>query len=104
MITAIFYKKSGNLSGFKVSGHAEYDDIGFDIVCAGVTSAVQLTANLITESFGIKAEVVAQDNIVSLKVENVCEVSSKLIDGLRNHLELISQQFEGTISLKISEV
>jgi uncharacterized protein YsxB (DUF464 family) len=104
MITAIFYKKSGNLTGFKVKGHAGYADLGYDIVCASVTSAVQVVANLITENFGIKANVVAKDDFVSLEAENASETLDKLIEGLRNHLDLISLQFEGTISLKISEV
>ena len=49
MIVAEFLKKNGNITGFKVSGHAGYDDIGKDIVCASVSSAVMMTANLITE-------------------------------------------------------
>ena len=104
MITAVFYKKGRKFSGFRVSGHAGYADYGQDIVCASVTSAVQLTANLITESFGIKAEAEAADNAVTLQIAETCEEASRIIDGLKTHLELLSEEFENTITTKISEV
>ena len=59
MIVAEFFRKNGEITGFKVSGHAEYDESGRDIVCAGVSSAVMMTANLITEIFRFEAEVSA---------------------------------------------
>ena len=49
MIRVEFTKSGELLTSFSVSGHAGYDDYGHDIVCASVTSAVQLTANGITE-------------------------------------------------------
>lgn len=104
MITAVFYKKDGKLSGFRVIGHAGYADYGYDIVCASVSSAVQLTANLITENFGISAEASAENDTVTLMVAETCEEASKIIDGLRMHLELLSEEFENTIITKISEV
>ena len=59
MIVAEFFRKNGEITGFKVSGHAGYDESGRDIVCAGVSSAVMMTANLITEIFRFEAEVSA---------------------------------------------
>ncbi|HFE9852461.1 ribosomal-processing cysteine protease Prp [Enterococcus sp. DIV1420a] len=38
MIKATFKKKNHELYWFKVEGHAEFADIGQDIVCAGVSS------------------------------------------------------------------
>ncbi len=104
MITAVFYKKGRDFSGFRVSGHAGYAEYGHDIVCASVSSAVQLTANLITESFGISADVSAEDNAVTLRVAETCEEASGIIGGLMTHLELLSEEFENTIITKISEV
>ncbi len=42
MISIIFYKSGGRLTGFCCSGHSGYSDAGSDIVCAAVTSAVRL--------------------------------------------------------------
>ena len=48
MIQAKILRRNGRTAGFSVSGHAGYADSGKDIVCAAVSSAVQLTANGIT--------------------------------------------------------
>jgi len=104
MITAVFYKKSGSLTGFKVSGHAGYADAGEDVVCASVSSAVQLTANLITENFGIKSDIVVDENAVTLKVVEIGEEAGRILDGFKTHLELVSKEFKNTIIIKISEV
>lgn len=69
MIVAEFFRKNGEITGFKVSGHAGYDMFGKDIVCAGVSSAVMMTANLVTEIFGFEAEVSAVDDTVTLKTD-----------------------------------
>ena len=57
MIRVEFTKSGELLTSFSVSGHAGYDDYGHDIVCASVTSAVQLTANGITEVLKLPAKV-----------------------------------------------
>ncbi len=54
MINADFQKKDSVIIGFSVKGHAEFADEGEDIVCASVSSAVQLVANAITDFFAIK--------------------------------------------------
>ena len=68
MIKAKFFQKNGKLTGFEISGHAGFDLYGKDIVCASVSSAVQLTANGITEILGKKADVSVLDNLVSLSL------------------------------------
>ena len=62
--------KAGELVGFSVSGHAGYADAGEDIVCAAVSSAVQLTANGITEILGLSASVEAEGDTVSLRLQS----------------------------------
>lgn len=105
MIIAEFSRKNGEITGFKISGHAGYDDYGRDIVCASVSSAVQLTANMITEIFGYDAEVSAEGDTVILKTTGSGEENlQKLFEGLRLQLDLISQEFKGTIKIKFTEV
>lgn len=105
MIVAEFLKKNGNITGFKVSGHAGYDDIGKDIVCASVSSAVMMTANLITEIFGYKADVSVCGDTVALKTDfPEDEILSKLYSGLQMQIKEISGEFNGTIKLKFTEV
>lgn len=105
MITVEFFTSGNVIGGFKVSGHAGYDDAGLDIVCAAVSSAVQHTANLITEIFGYEAEVTANNNAVTLKAVSYDDSTlQKLFKGLILHLEVLSEDFKGTIKLKYTEV
>ncbi len=106
MITAEFFIREDEIIGFKVYGHADYADIGEDVVCAGVSSAVMLTVNTITESFGIAADITAIENEISLTLPSgVKDKNAKLIiEALRTHLGIISQEFDGTISILNLEV
>lgn len=38
-----FFKKNGSLIGYRASGHSGYSEEGSDIVCASISSALQLT-------------------------------------------------------------
>lgn len=105
MIIAEFFRKNGEITGFKVSGHAGYDESGKDIVCASVSSAVMMTANLITEIFGFAADVSAVNDTVTLKTDIFCDrVLQGLYKGLVMQTEQIAQEFNGTIKIKYSEV
>ena len=57
MIRAEFLQSEGKYRGFRVKGHAGYAESGQDIVCAAVTSACMLAANIITDGFHISAKV-----------------------------------------------
>lgn len=109
MIVANFLSKSGKLIGFKVCGHSDYDESGKDIVCASVSSAVQLVCNTITECFKSDAEISVD------KVQGICltltehsnsgdNSSILLIEGLKLHLETLVKEFSGNIKVKITEV
>ena len=105
MIEAVFERKNGRLCGFSVRGHAGYADAGEDIVCAAVSSAVQFTTILITESFQEQDEE-RQDGdriTVRLKAPDMGQ-SARVIGGLYQHLQYISEDYPGTISIQIMEV
>ena len=105
MIVAEFFRKNSEIIGFKIKGHARYGGYGKDIACASVSSAVMLTANMITESFGYEAEVSDENEAVVLKAELFGDgVLQKIFNGLIMHLEMLSQEFEGTIKIKFTEV
>lgn len=106
MINAVFLSKKGTLTGFSISGHAMYDTYGNDIVCASVSSAVQMTANLITDGFNIKALVNQKDGKISLRVTDSQNVDTAdiIIKSFMSHLSFISEDYKGTITITISEV
>ncbi len=105
MIRANFTRTEGKLTAFSLSGHAGYDEFGKDIVCASVTSAVQLTANAITEVLKVKADVKVLDNQINMKLPKNCpQEAFSFMDALLLHLEILAEDFEGTIKVKVSEV
>jgi uncharacterized protein YsxB (DUF464 family) len=105
MTIAEFYRKNGEITGFKVKGHSGYAEQWNDIVCASVSSAVMLTANLITEIFGYKADVSAVDDTVTLKTNVPCDtVLRGLYNGLVMQLQEIASEFQENLKIQFTEV
>ena len=104
MIRAEFFCSGSSLTGFSVSGHAGFADPGEDIVCASVSSAVQMAANGITEILALKAEVTVEENRVSLSLKAPSKMGEAFLQALRLHLKLLSEDYPKTIILVNSEV
>ncbi len=104
MIKARFFRRGEELIGFSVSGHAGYADSGSDIVCAAVTTAVNMTANGITEIAQIRAAVNVSENEVQLKVEETTSESALLLQSMRLQIELLQEQFPKNIRIQDMEV
>ncbi len=104
MVTAKFTQKDGKLAAFDVSGHAGFANAGEDIVCAGVSSALQLTANGITEVVGAKAQVKVEENWISLKLMAPDQRAEDFMRAFLLQLNLLSEAYPNTISINVSEV
>ncbi len=103
MIRAEFYEKKGLLTGFKFSGHSGYAEAGEDVACAAVSSAVQLTANIL-EELGCSPDVKVGDNVIECICGNGGDVPSGVLNVLKQHFEAILEEFPNTIKIIISEV
>ncbi len=103
MIRAEFYEKQGLLTGFRFSGHSGYAEAGEDVVCAAVSSAVQLTANILGE-FGLQPKITVGDNVIECICEDGGEIPPRLLNVLKQHFEAILEEFPNTIKIIISEV
>ena len=104
MIRVLAYKRENAYIGFSVSGHAGFAEYGKDIVCASVTSAVQLTVNGICEILGQKADVTVKENEIALRLFQVNSEAEAFLKALFLHLDLLSQDYIGTIQLTDVEV
>ncbi len=103
MIRAEFFQSGSVHTGFRISGHAGYAGAGKDIVCAAVSSAVQLTVNA-ADAFGCKFSAVAENDTVKCVISSPDENSSRLLEVLRHHLEAVSDEFPKTIKIITTEV
>jgi hypothetical protein len=102
MIAADFFRnESDMLTGFRVSGHAGLADLGYDVCCASVSSAVMMTANTITEAFKLDADIKVDDNEISLSMKEPDENADKVLMGLLIHLYNLKDEFPGHIKLKV---
>lgn len=102
MITVKLLRSADQYRSFCVSGHAGYAASGEDIVCAGVTSAVQLTVNGICEVLGVKAQLTVRENQVSLTLPaDAVPTASLFLEALALHLTLLSEDYPDCISLEI---
>ncbi len=103
MIRAEFYETKGKLSGFRISGHAGLAARGRDVACAAVSSAVQLTVNLLDE-FGCSPFVKAGENVIKCTADSCSDDASRMLERLKQHFEAILEEFPNTIKITISEV
>lgn len=105
MIRAEFFYKKGEPVSFKVSGHSGYAESGKDIVCAAVSSAVQMAVNGITEIVKISCKVnVGADSVECVLPEGSRPAAWHFISALRLQLKNLSEDFPNTINLIITEV
>ncbi|MBR6337281.1 MAG: ribosomal-processing cysteine protease Prp [Ruminococcus sp.] len=105
MIRADFYRdRDSRLLGLHISGHAGLAEEGEDVVCAAVSSAVMMTCNTITEVYKINAKVNVEDNDILLKlVSDDKGDGDRLLLGLMLQLDLISQDYPGTLKIGVND-
>lgn len=107
MIRVCFFRRSGRVAGFSVKGHAGYAEAGNDIVCAGVSSAVQTASNTITEAAGVPARVSVRGGTVTLLLphtlsEKESALCGVVLQGLRLQLTTLAAEFPGRIRVRDS--
>lgn len=97
MIEVILKTKEKRLVGFQVSGHAGYDEIGKDIVCAAVSVITYNAINTLEEIIKLKEELRynIRENFIELEI-----YPQKLSKELLHDTQLIMKSFEmGIISV-----
>lgn len=94
MIKVLIKEKS-----ITISGHANYDLYGKDIVCAAVSSAVITTVNGIL-SIDDTAIEVNENGKVEIKILKDDEIVNKLIDNMINLLTELQKDYKDNIDIR----
>ena len=96
-----FLSKNESLYGFEIKGHSSVDcnDDEGKIVCAAVSSAAYMTANTITEIIGDECEIDVSDALMCVKVINVSQKTTAVLEGLKLHLTELSKQYSKRIKI-----
>jgi len=100
MVKVTFYTGEQGFARVSVKGHADFAPGGEDIVCSGISSAVMLTANGITEILGETAGVKLLENEVDICLPaqpNPCAVA--FLQALHLHATLLQQQYPKHITV-----
>jgi len=72
----------------EIKGHADYASEGYDIVCAGISTAVSMTLNLLDKfglSYNIKNQIVEKGNVLietDMSDSRVITIMDNLVDCL----------------------
>ena len=82
-----------------VSGHANYDKYGKDIVCAGVSAIVTGGINAI-ESEIKNVEIINEENKLGIKVINNNEKIQIILNTMLIQLETIENSYKKYIKIK----
>ena len=99
MIKVIFFIKGENISGFSLTGHADYDDYGKDTVCAAVASAALMTANTVTEIIKADADASAEDGSIKLKVKKDSDTVQTVLKGFKLHIKELAKEYPENIKV-----
>ena len=100
MVNARFCRGESGFVSVRVSGHALFAQEGKDIVCAGVTSAVMLTANGITEILKENAKVELLENEIGVTLPTQPTGGAlAFLQALHLHLTLLQQQYPRHITV-----
>ena len=88
-----------NNNQIMISGHANYDNLGKDIVCASVSSIIYTTLNAIKCLKDNTVKVIDEGTMIIEILEND-EITSKLIMNMMNLLKDLASDYPKNIIVK----
>ena len=107
MITVKVYSDNKRIIGIEVSGHSGYEEVGKDIVCSSVSTAMILSINLL-EKFNADIKYVSDEKIplISLDIlsfdDSTEQIVQTILVNLVENLNEVSKNYKKY--LKIYEI
>jgi len=95
----------GNVKSFTVSGHAGYAEKGEDIVCAAISSAVQMLEMQIAQVIGEnKASFEEKDVEISYRIPNLSAEEkfavNNMVNGFMGYMQSVSKHYKDYLTFK----
>lgn len=97
---SLVYKK--NEAVIEVKGHAGYADYGHDIVCASISTACIITANLIDKldlRYNI-LDLVCDEGYFRLQIKTTDNVTLSIFENLAETLDSLQAQYPKYVKMK----
>lgn len=100
MIRCKFVSSDGLFKSFEITGHAQYDKKGKDIVCAAVSTVAQHTARALEKE---GSQITVKDGY--LRVWNIPnqEIAQRFVLELIETLKDLAEQFPTYINVEVSD-
>ncbi len=100
MISISLKEKDDKINYIKISGHADYAESGFDIVCASISCIAITTVNslirydnnsiLYTEHDGLlELGIMKHDNIIDMLVDNMIDLLTSLQEQYEDYIKIV---------------
>ena len=87
------------IKNFKVSGHANYDEYGKDIVCASVSSIVITSCNLALKFNENAIKLVQKEGLVDIDILINDDIINKVFINMLDMLKELSIQYEKNVKI-----
>lgn len=93
-------KVNVNSKGITISGHANYNEYGKDIVCASVSSIVTTSVNAIISFNRHAIKYKVKEGLISIEIVNLDDTTDTLLNNMINVLEDLSKQYPKNIKIE----
>lgn len=100
MIQVKVKKYQEQIQEITITGHANYDEYGKDIVCSSVSSIVITTVNGISELNPNYLEILEEKNKMIIQIKEEDKIGMKLIQNMISLLEELSKSYPKNIIVK----
>ena len=100
MINISYKKKSKYINYIKISGHANYAEEGFDIVCSSVSSIAITTINAIIRIDEQSIIYSENDGLLEIGIIKNNEIVNILIENMISMFEELEKQYDKYIKIK----
>ena len=102
-MTTYSIKNKSNETTIEVKGHSGYAESGSDIVCAAISTACLMTANLIDKIGSIRyniLDLVCEEGYFRLQVKLADSVTIGIVDNFVETLDSLQKQYPKYIKIK----
>ncbi len=106
-LKVIFYRSNDLITGFDISGHANFDDYGKDIVCAAISVLAQTTISSIIQLTNLKKieyKIDSGHTYINIKPKNINENAQLLLNSFELGVMGIKESYNNYINIIQQEV